>query len=100
MGWAVQPKRRRGNRENESEAEAILEKVELAAKHSILAGDLSYGDQRTLELAVALSTKPRLLLLDEPTAGMGRDESHECLGLIRAIAASERIPIVFVEHDI
>jgi branched-chain amino acid transport system ATP-binding protein len=90
---------RRASATLKSEAEAILEKVELAAKHSILAGDLSYGDQRTLELAVALSTKPRLLLLDEPTAGMGRDESHECLGLIRAIAASEGIPIVFVEHD-
>jgi branched-chain amino acid transport system ATP-binding protein len=81
------------------EAEAILEKVGLAVKRNIPASDLSYGDQRTLELAVALSTNPRLLLLDEPTAGMGREESRECLGLIRRIAASERIPIVFVEHD-
>ncbi|WP_334397731.1 ABC transporter ATP-binding protein [Bradyrhizobium sp. AZCC 2289] len=90
---------RRASATLKPEAEAVLEKVGLAAKRSISAGDLSYGDQRTLELAVALSTKPRLLLLDEPTAGMGRGESHECLGLIRAIAASERIPIVFVEHD-
>lgn len=81
------------------EAGAALEQVGLQAKRDMLAGDLSYGDQRTLELAVALSTKPRVLLLDEPTAGMGREESRKCLALIRAIAASERIPIVFVEHD-
>lgn len=81
------------------EAEAALEKVGLQAKRNVLAGDLSYGDQRTLELAVALSTNPRLLLLDEPTAGMGREESRQCLALIRSIGASERMPIVFVEHD-
>ncbi|RKJ95159.1 ABC transporter ATP-binding protein [Alicycliphilus denitrificans] len=81
------------------EALAVLGKVGLAAKRDVPAGDLSYGDQRTLELAVALSTRPRLLLLDEPTAGMGREESRECLGLIREIAEREQLPIVFVEHD-
>ncbi|MGH6627197.1 MAG: ABC transporter ATP-binding protein [Burkholderiaceae bacterium] len=82
-----------------NEALALLDKVGLSRKRDVPAGDLSYGDQRTLELAVALSTRPKLLLLDEPTAGMGREESRECLGLIRDIAASERLPIVFVEHD-
>jgi branched-chain amino acid transport system ATP-binding protein len=82
-----------------SDAEDILEKVGLAEKRNVLAGELSYGDRRTVELAVALSTKPKILLLDEPTAGMGREESRECLRHIRAIAANERIPIVFVEHD-
>ncbi len=81
------------------EAMALLQKVGLSAKWDLLASQLSYGDQRTLELAVALSTDPKLLLLDEPTAGMGREESRECLGLIRDIAARERLPIVFVEHD-
>lgn len=81
------------------EAQAILDKVGLGPKRDMPAGDLSYGDQRTLELAVALSTRPRLLLLDEPTAGMGREESGECLGLIRDIATREQLPIVFVEHD-
>lgn len=81
------------------EAMAVLERVGLAGKRSVPASDLSYGDQRTLELGVALSTCPKMLLLDEPTAGMGREESRECLGLIREIAATERIPIVFVEHD-
>jgi branched-chain amino acid transport system ATP-binding protein len=82
-----------------TQAEEILEKVGLTGKRSVLAGELSYGDQRTLELAVTLSTKPQLLLLDEPTAGMAREESRECLRLIKAIASTENIPVVFVEHD-
>lgn len=81
------------------EADELLEMVGLTNKKHILASDLSYGDQRTLELAVALSTRPKLLLLDEPTAGMGREESNECLSMIRKIAAKENLPIVFVEHD-
>lgn len=90
---------RRASATLKPEAESILEKVGLSAKRGLPAGDLSYGDQRTLELAVALSTNPRILLLDEPTAGMGREESRECLRLIQAIADNERIPIIFVEHD-
>lgn len=89
----------RATETQKAEAAALLAKVGLGAKKDVRASDLSYGDQRTLELAVALSTRPKLLLLDEPTAGMGREESRECLGLIRAIAAEENLPIVFVEHD-
>lgn len=82
-----------------AEAEALLERVGLGARRHVPSSDLSYGDQRTLELAVTLSTRPRILLLDEPTAGMGREESRECLGLIRDIGAREGIPVLFVEHD-
>ena len=89
----------RATETRKDEALALLDKVGLGNKFAMSAGDLSYGDQRTLELAVALSTRPRLLLLDEPTAGMGHEESRDCLGLIRHIAASEQLPIVFVEHD-
>ena len=81
------------------EAAELLERVGLSHKRHVLAGELGHGDQRSLELAVALSTSPKILLLDEPTAGMGREESRECLAQIRAIADRERIPIVFVEHD-
>jgi branched-chain amino acid transport system ATP-binding protein len=81
------------------EAEALLEMVGLSDKRKVLASDLSHGDQRNLELAVALSTRPKLLLLDEPTAGMGREESSECLAMIRKIADRENLTIVFVEHD-
>ncbi|WP_043287752.1 ABC transporter ATP-binding protein [Paraburkholderia oxyphila] len=90
---------RPATRTNRDEANVLLEKVGLAGKREVLSGELSYGDQRKLELAVALSTGPRLLLLDEPTAGMGRDESRDCLSLIHAIAAQEQMPMVFVEHD-
>jgi branched-chain amino acid transport system ATP-binding protein len=81
------------------EAAALLERVGLADRRHVAAGELSHGDIRSLELAVALSTSPRLLLLDEPTAGMGREESRACLAQIRRIAETERIPVVFVEHD-
>lgn len=86
-------------RTNRDQANLLLEKVGLAGKREMLSGELSYGDQRKLELAVALSTGPRLLLLDEPTAGMGRDESRDCLSLIHTIAAEAKMPMVFVEHD-
>jgi branched-chain amino acid transport system ATP-binding protein len=81
------------------ESTELLERVGLADKSDVPAGELGHGAQRSLELAVALSTSPRILLLDEPTAGMGREESRECLAQIREIARREQIPIVFVEHD-
>jgi branched-chain amino acid transport system ATP-binding protein len=81
------------------EAVELLERVGLSHKRHVPAGELGHGDQRSLELAVALSTNPKILLLDEPTAGMGREESIACLAQIRKIADRERIPIVFVEHD-
>jgi branched-chain amino acid transport system ATP-binding protein len=90
---------RRASEEMKDEASALLRRVGLFAKRQVLAGELGHGDQRSLELAVELSTRPRILLLDEPTAGMGREETHECLAQIRAIAASDQIPVVFVEHD-
>lgn len=81
------------------EAIELLDQVGLADRMSHFAGELSYGDQRALELAVALSSRPKMLLLDEPTAGMGTAETDECLGRIRSIAAAESIPVLFVEHD-
>ena len=81
------------------EAAELVDRVGLRAKADVLAGELGHGDQRSLELAVALSTAPKILLLDEPTAGMGREESSECLAQIKAIAVRENLPIVFVEHD-
>ncbi|MBB5406388.1 branched-chain amino acid transport system ATP-binding protein [Paraburkholderia sp. WC7.3g] len=82
-----------------AEADDLLDRVGLSAKAHVRAGELSHGDLRTLDLAVALATRPKVLLLDEPTAGMGREESRECLAQIRAITRREKIPIAFVEHD-
>ena len=81
------------------EAEILLEQVGLQDRRDELAGQLSHGDQRSLELGVTLSSRPRVLLLDEPTAGMGIAETEECLARIGAIARAERLPVLFVEHD-
>ena len=64
---------------------------------TVLAGNLAHGEQRQLEVAMALATRPRLLLLDEPMAGMGVDESQHMIGLLSSL--KRRQTIVLVEHD-
>jgi len=71
----------------------------LEAKGGRLAGELSHGDQRAAEIAMALALKPRLLLLDEPTAGMGDQETYEITSLIRRLHKESRYTIVLIEHD-
>ena len=78
-------------------ARAALDQVGLLARAEFRASDISHGERRQLELAIALATRPRLLLLDEPTAGMGREESRRVIRLIEALKA--RLTIVLVEHD-
>jgi branched-chain amino acid transport system ATP-binding protein len=89
----------RASRAYREEAEMLLDQVGLADRMNRLAGELSYGDQRALELAVALSSQPKILLLDEPTAGMGVEETDECLRRVKSITAAQEIPVFFVEHD-
>jgi branched-chain amino acid transport system ATP-binding protein len=76
----------------------LLEFLGLAEKHAAKSSDLSYGDQRRLELARALATRPRLLLLDEPAAGMNPHENRELDEVITRIR-DRGITIVLVEHD-
>jgi len=78
-------------------ARATLEQVGLGARADVAAGTLAHGEQRQLEIAMALATRPRLLLLDEPVAGMGADESQRMVQLLRALRG--RHTIVLVEHD-
>ena len=78
-------------------AEAVLEAVGLRNKRDELAANLSHGEQRNLEIGIALATEPRLLCLDEPTAGMSSGETHDTMALIRRIAAD--LTILIVEHD-
>jgi branched-chain amino acid transport system ATP-binding protein len=78
-------------------ARVVLEQVGLAARADVPAGALAHGEQRQLEIAMALATRPRLLLLDEPVAGMGTDESQRMVQLLRALRG--RHTIVLVEHD-
>ena len=78
-------------------ARAILEQVGLGPRGDVVAGTLAHGEQRQLEIAMALATRPRLLLLDEPVAGMGLDESARLVQLLRTLRG--RHTIVLVEHD-
>src|SRR5204863_7645857 len=78
-------------------ARDVLAAVGLAGKEDELAANLSHGEQRTLEIAIALATEPRLLCLDEPTAGMSAAETHDTMQLVRQIAKD--LTILIVEHD-
>jgi len=82
-----------------SQVEATLELTGLRAKAGRLVGELSHGDQRAAEIAMALSLRPRLLLLDEPTAGMGDHETYEVTQLIRRLHRDSNFTIVLIEHD-
>jgi len=64
-----------------------------------LAGYLSYGDHRRLEIAITLAMKPSLLLLDEPTAGVSRAEGHDLMRLVKGLVADQSLTIIFIEHD-
>jgi len=78
-------------------AAAVLAAVGLGAKAGELAANLSHGEQRTLEVAIALATDPQLLCLDEPTAGMSAAETQETMALVRRVAGD--LTILIVEHD-
>ena len=81
------------------ETNAILEQVGLLDKAWNAAGSLSHGDQRTLEIAIALGNDPKLLILDEPTAGMSPEETSATMDLIKRLAESRGLTILFCEHD-
>jgi branched-chain amino acid transport system ATP-binding protein len=78
-------------------ASAALAEVDLADRAHTLAGQLSHGEKRALELAIALAMKPKLLLLDEPMAGTGRDEAARLVAVLKRLKG--RLPMVLVEHD-
>ncbi len=80
-----------------AKAEAALKSVGLIDKAEELASNLSHGEQRNLEIGIALATEPKLLCLDEPTAGMSQAETDETKELVRRIA--ENLTILIVEHD-
>ena len=79
-------------------AAAILAQVGLTAQAPLLAAQLSYGHKRALELGISIAQNPAVLLLDEPTAGMGREDIGRVTALIRAVAAERTV--VLVEHNL
>ncbi|MGW8186944.1 MAG: ABC transporter ATP-binding protein [Desulfobacterales bacterium] len=82
-----------------AETRAILESVGLADKADQISGFLSHGDQKVLEIAIALGCEPQLLILDEPTAGMSPEETGHSLTLLRRLCIDRGLTILFCEHD-
>jgi branched-chain amino acid transport system ATP-binding protein len=81
------------------ETRSILESVGLLDKEKGIAGSLSHGDQKILEIAIALGNEPELLILDEPTAGMSPEETQAAIELIKRLAQMRGLTILFCEHD-
>jgi branched-chain amino acid transport system ATP-binding protein len=77
----------------------LMEMGGLADKADRLVGELAHGDQRATEIMMSIALKPRLLLLDEPTAGMGDQETHDITRLIRKLHREQKLTIVLIEHD-
>ncbi len=99
-GLAFRPVRRLDRlTEVHGEVRRLLDEVGLGARAEDLAGELSHGDQRLLELALALATQPRLIFLDEPTAGMAPGERERVLAEIRRLAGAGGLTFLLVEHD-
>ena len=81
------------------EAFQILDRVGLSEQADYIAGTLSHGDQRIMEIAIALGGRPELLLLDEPTAGMAPEETYATVALIKRLVSEFGLSILVVEHD-
>jgi branched-chain amino acid transport system ATP-binding protein len=81
----------------QEETQAVLDRLGLVDKGKMVASSLSHGDQRLMEIGIALAGSPRLLLLDEPTAGMSPRETEQTMHLIRQL--SKDVAVILVEHD-
>ncbi len=82
-----------------TEAEALVDRVGLRALARSAAADLAYADVKRLELAIVLAARPRLLLMDEPTAGMAAGERAALMDLVTAVAAASGLTVLFTEHS-
>src|SRR4029077_11218413 len=93
------PRVKREEREARERARELLEFCNLRGVDDVYARNLSYGDQRRLEVARALATQPKLLLLDEPTAGMNPQETIEFTNFVARLRDEEKLTILLIEHD-
>ncbi len=99
-GYRLRPWLARGARQEvEARVAELLDLAGLTEKAGRLVGELSHGDQRATEIMMALALKPRILLLDEPTAGMGDQETYDVARLIRRLHKGQKMTIVLIEHD-
>ena len=94
------PRYRREERQHRRQALALLEEVGLEDAAQERAGQLPYGHQRRLEIARALATRPRLLLLDEPAAGLNPQETLELMDFLREIRARHGLTLLVIEHNL
>jgi branched-chain amino acid transport system ATP-binding protein len=83
----------------ESRVEELMAQTGLSGKAGRLVGELSHGDQRAVEMGLALALRPKLLLLDEPTAGMGDQETEQIAQLMQRLHREQGLTIVLIEHD-
>jgi branched-chain amino acid transport system ATP-binding protein len=81
------------------ESRKLLASIGLANQAQAIAGTMSYGNQKQLELGIALASEPKILLLDEPTAGMSAGETHDAIALLARIARERGLTLLFTEHD-
>jgi branched-chain amino acid transport system ATP-binding protein len=97
--WHARLGRRFPLREAQSQADEVMELVKLSARAHTLSGNLSHGDQKLLDIALALALEPRVLLLDEPTAGMGPEERWQMIATVHELWERKGMTLVFIEHD-
>lgn len=85
--------------DDRARAQEIMELVGLSASAKRVSQHLSHGDQKLLDIALALAMEPQVLLLDEPTAGMGREERQQMIERIRQLWVRRKMTLIFIEHD-
>lgn len=98
-GWHTKLRRRFPLGEANAQADEVMELVGLTAKADKLSGNLSHGDQKLLDIALALALEPRVLLLDEPTAGMGPEERWQMIDTVHKLWQRKQMTLIFIEHD-
>jgi branched-chain amino acid transport system ATP-binding protein len=86
-------------REAEAAADEVMDLVKLRSRAHTVSGNLSHGDQKLLDIALALALEPRVLLLDEPTAGMGTEERWQMIETVHELWERKQMTLIFIEHD-
>jgi branched-chain amino acid transport system ATP-binding protein len=81
------------------QTDEVMELVGLSARANTLSGNLSHGDQKLLDIALALALEPKVLLLDEPTAGMGTEERWKMIETVHQLWQRKKLTLIFIEHD-
>src|SRR5665647_3817919 len=93
------PRVKREEKEAREKARELLEFSGLRRRDNVIGKNLSYGDQRRLEVARALATQPKLLLLDEPTAGMNPQETADFTSFVARLREEQQLSVLLIEHD-